>query len=308
MAKIMVIDSSETSLQTLQEFLQRDGHEFIVCQEAQEFQTALEKTKFDLILIDADFEKMYFQNVIQAVNDSKENSKTNMIVSLSSPHPETLHTLTHHGVSSLFVKPYRYQLFKEKIEIALDPHKYENREFDPFILKLFLESAVYIFERMANIRIQSRKPFLKSDNKNLGGVSAVIELKSAQVKGFMAISVSEEILARCLFQIFGKAVPIDASAIQDICGELCNQITGRAKQQFLKSKRMSFEIGVPTIMSASGHLLDYKSSSPILVIPFVFEGTKAIFVEFCLEINVEETERSPEKMQVVVEDGNFILF
>lgn len=308
MAKIMVVDSSETSVQTLQEFLQKDGYEYVICQESLELQKALESTKFDLILIDVDFEKMYFQNVIQAVNESKENSKTNMIVSISQPHPEILHTLTNHGVNSLFVKPYRYHLLKEKIEMALDPNKYAHREFDPFILKLFLESAVYIFERMANIKIQSGKPFLKSDNKNLGGVSAVIELKSAQVKGFMSINVSEEILARCLFQIFGKAVSIDAVAIQDICGELCNQITGRAKQQFLKSKRMSFEIGVPTVMAAAGHLLDYKCSSPILVIPFVFEGTKSIFVEFCLEINAEESERSPEKMQVVVEDGNFILF
>jgi CheY-specific phosphatase CheX len=100
----------------------------------------------------------------------------------------------------------------------------------------------------------------------------------------------------------------DEAALSDMCGELCNQIMGRAKQQFLKKKSMTFEITVPTVLSDPFHILDYKSVSPVLVIPFKLEKIEAIFLEFCLEINDNYDPVAPEKLQVMVEEGQFIQF
>lgn len=108
--------------------------------------------------------------------------------------------------------------------------------------------------------------------------------------------------------MLGPNAVADEAAISDMCGELCNQIMGRAKQQFLKKKSMTFAITVPTILAEQYHILDYKSSAPVLVIPFLFEKVAGIFVEFCLEINETPIAVEPEKLQVIVEEGELILF
>ena len=52
----------------------------------------------------------------------------------------------------------------------------------------------------------------------------------------MSINVTRKILASCLYKMLGPNAVADEAAISDMCGELCNQIMGRAKQQFLKRK------------------------------------------------------------------------
>ena len=164
---------------------------------------------------------------------------------------------------------------------------------------------------MTGTSVVAGKPFLKSGNKSLAEVSAVIGLSSSQIKGSMSINLDRNILARFIFKLFGNAVPADELHITDICGEICNQIMGRAKQQFLKKKNMGFEITVPTVLAEQNHILDYKSASPVLAIPFSFEKNEGIFVEFCLELNDQPTTQVQEESsstQVVVEEGEFILF
>jgi chemotaxis protein CheX len=309
MSKILIADSSPKAIEKLKYYLELDAHEVKFLDENDSVETLLAETKFDVIIIDMQYKTCPSLDIVNFVNKDKQNSYTQMIATTNLANKELLNKFIAAGVTYLFIKPYRYKLLAEKLKRMTAPKQSAHGAFEPLILKIFLESTIHIFETMTGTSVVAGKPFLKSGNKSLAEVSAVIGLSSPQVKGSMSINLDRNILTRFIFKLFGNAVPADELHITDICGEICNQIMGRAKQQFLKKKNMGFEITVPTVLSEHNHILDYKSSSPVLAIPFSFEKNEGIFVEFCLELNDKQTVQIPiESTQVVVEEGEFIQF
>jgi chemotaxis protein CheX len=307
MAKILIAESSQKAAEKLKFYLEKDGHKIKFIEEQDSVEALLAETQYDVIILDIQY-KNNSLNIINTINNDKLNSYTQIIATTSNANKEMLNKYISAGVSYLLLKPFRYHVIAEKIQKILEPQKSAHGAFEPLILKIFLESTIHIFENMTGTVVTAGKPFLKSGNKSLAEVSAVIGLASSQIKGSMSINLDRAILARFLFKLFGNAVPPDEASLTDICGEICNQILGRAKMQFLKKKNMGFEITVPTVLSEPNHILDYKSASPVLVIPFAFEKTEGIFVEFCLEVNDKYTGNKDEVAQVVVEEGEFIQF
>ncbi|WP_338636645.1 chemotaxis protein CheX [Spirobacillus cienkowskii] len=308
MAKLFIAESSKKSIENLSRFLTNDGHEAYFFDNSKPIQEVLNESKFDLAIIDQNFKELSGFDLVSHFIKNQKNANTHIVVTTSSPNKDDLNKFSALGINHLFIKPYRYKLLSDKIKYAINPNKNDHGAFEPEILKIFLESTIHIFDSMGRISIVAGRPFLKSGNQSLSEVSAVIGLSSPQIKGSMSINVTKKILIACIYRMLGPDAKADDTAIADICGELCNQIMGRAKQQFLKKKSMSFEITVPTILADPMHILDYKSNSPVLVIPFLFEKIAGIYVEFCLEINDSYEPVAPEKLQVVVEEGELILF
>ncbi|APJ02772.1 chemotaxis protein CheX [Silvanigrella aquatica] len=308
MAKLFIAESSKKSIENLSHFLSTDGHEAYFFDNSKPLIEVLAESKFDLVVVDHSFKEMSSIDIINSFLKNPAHSNTNIIITTSSPNKEDLNKFSSLGINHIFVKPYRYKLLSEKIQYAINPNKGDHGAFEPDILKIFLESTIHVFESIGSISVNAGKPFLKSGNDSLSEISAVIGLSSSQIKGSMSINVTKKILISCLYKMLGPNAKTDDTAIADMCGELCNQIMGRAKQQFLKKKSMTFEITVPSVLTDPFHILDYKSSSPVLVIPFLFEKVAGIFVEFCLEINDSYEPVAPEKLQVVVEEGQLILF
>lgn len=308
MAKLFIAESSKKSIENLSHFLSIDGHETFFFDNSKSISQILSESKFDIVIVDQNFKEVPCIDIINTFLKHPIHSHTNVILTTSSPNKDDLIKFSTLGINHIFIKPYRYKLLSEKIQYAINPNKGDHGAFEPDILKIFLESTIHIFESMGTKNITAGRPFLKTGNESLSEISAVIGLSSSQIKGSMSINVTKKILSSCLVKMLGTSAKIDDTAIADICGEICNQIMGRAKQQFLRKKSMTFEITVPTVLSDPFHILDYKSSSPVLVIPFLLEKIAGIFVEFCLEINDTHDPIAPEKLKVMVEEGELILF
>ncbi len=308
MAKLFIAESSKKSIENLSHFLSAEGHETTFYEKDVILNDLLNQAKFDVAVIDQNFKDMSYLEIANAFLKNPAHSKTHIIITTSTPNKDDLNKLTALGINYIFIKPYRYKLLSDKIKYAINPNRGDYGAFEPDILKIFLESTIHIFNSIGSITIAAGRPFLKTGNESLSEISAVISLSSPQIKGSMSINVTRKILASCLYKMLGPNAVADEAAISDMCGELCNQIMGRAKQQFLKKKSMTFEITVPTILAEQYHILDYKSSAPVLVIPFLLEKVAGIFVEFCLEINETPVAVEPEKLQVIVEEGELILF
>ncbi|WP_397602057.1 chemotaxis protein CheX [Silvanigrella sp.] len=308
MAKLFVADSSQKSIENLNHFLVADGHEAYFFDNSKALSDILKEYKFDIIIVDQNYKGMPCVDIVNSFLKNPSHSNTHVIMTTSSPNKEDLNKFSSLGINHIFVKPYRYKLLSEKIKYAINPNKGDHGAFEPEILKIFLESTIHIFDSIGNIAIAAGRPFLKTGNDSLSEISAVIGLSSPQIKGSMSINLTKKLLASFLYKMLGPNAIADNLGISDMCGELCNQIMGRAKQQFLKKKGMSFEIAVPSVLSDPYHILDYKSSSPVLVIPFLYEKVACVFVEFCLEINDNYEPVEPEKLQVMIEEGELILF
>ena len=312
MAKILIADSSPKAKEMLHSHLEQESHQVKFLGESDSLETVLSESKYDVIVIDLQYKHIPSLDIVTQIGKDPLNSHTNIIVTTNVANKEVLNKYVSAGVSYVFMKPYRFKVLSDKITKIIEPNSNAHGAFEPLILKIFLESSIHIFEAMTGTVVIAGKPFLKSGNKSLADVSAVIGLSSTSIKGSLSINLNRNILTRFIFKLFGSAVVADEAQINDICGEICNQIMGRAKQQFLKRKNMGFEITVPTVLSDPNHILDYKSASPVLVIPFSFENDEGIFVEFCLEVNDKVFENPPDEKdisnQVVIEEGEFIQF
>ena len=309
MAKLLIVDSSQKAYEKLKFFLEKDSHEVKFLNANDSIETILEKTKFDVIIVDIQYKNCSSLDIVNSVNKDRKNSYTQIIATTNLANKELLNQYIAAGVTYLFIKPYRYKLLSEKIKTIVEPKQNAQGAFEPLILKIFLDATIYILETMTGVHVVAGKPFLKSGNKSLAEVSAVIGLSSAQIKGAMSINFNRDILSQFILKLFGNTVQADEAGIVDICGEICHQIMGRAKQQFLKKKNMVFDVTLPTVLNEENHILDYKSSSPVLAIPFSFDKNEGIYVEFCLDlIDKQISDEFENTHQTVANDGEFIQF
>jgi chemotaxis protein CheX len=310
MPKILVVDDSHDVRHLLSEKLLASGHVVVACETASEALKELEANVFDLSIMDIQLPDMSGLEVISKLLSIPLNSKLPVIVISGLTSRENIVKALNLGVHSFLAKPFSFNVLSEKIENILNPYKSRQGAFDPVIIKIFLEATMHVFHSFASLPLTPGKPYLKSDKVAMNEISAVIGLASPAVKGSMAVNMDRDILVKVLQKLFGtnSGLVIDHDAIKDVCGEMANQILGRAKQQFLRETAMSFEITVPTVVVGKDHILNYKSTSSILVIPFKFDKQN-IFVEFCLELN--DRAREPftrENLIVAVEEGELLLF
>lgn len=286
MADILVLESSQKSLEKLKFFLEKDRHRVKIPQEAESLEKILSEKKFDVIVVDAHYAGCPPADLIEIINKDRLNSYTQTIVTTTFAKNETLNQLISAGVSFLFIKPYRYRLLAQKIQKITQPQEGSQGAFEPLMLKIFLESIQYVLDAVVGTQlITASRPFLKNGRQSLADVSAVMDISSDEISGSIALSFSHDILQKFLFKLFEHEVEYDNKVARDTCLKICHQTITRAKHQFLKKKNIKLESRLPTILSESLHVLDYKMSTPVLVVPFLYEKNPGIFIEFCLRTN-----------------------
>ena len=308
MADVLIADNNEKDRKKLIDFLEKDGFTVFILKTKNELEKMIEEHPFTAIILDHSFEGNDVCDLIQLIHQKSESAQAQVVLTTRISKKDILSKYISLGVNDLLMKPYRYVLLKDKMIQISKFKKGNSGAFDPLILKIFLESTIHIFDVATHFKIVAGKPFLKTENKSLAEIGAMIELRSQQVKGSFSIYLNKNLLKRILFKMLGNKVEGSVAIFADVCCELCNQIVGCAKQQFLKKKSMTFEIAIPSVLTENDSILNYKKTSPTLVIPFFLEKTEPIYVEFCLELNNDIQDEAPEKLKIAVEEGEVLIF
>lgn len=121
--------------------------------------------------------------------------------------------------------------------------------------------------------------FLVANQTALSNLSAVITF-SGDVSGHLMVGLTDDD-ARALYRaFFPGARPVRVDRMEDLVGELCNQILGRINAFFVE-RSVSIQHGTPIFIRAAGSTLRYPGRQPSFAVSLV-RGQTRVSLEYYL--------------------------
>jgi len=143
----------------------------------------------------------------------------------------------------------------------------------------FIESTYHVLETMAKTKAEGGIPYIKKDRIARGVVSAVIGL-TGDVSGTISISFEETCILNIVSNLFNEKVEMN-DEIKDTVGELCNIITGQARQK-LNELGLKVKAGIPELITGKEHSIEHISEDKVIGIPFSCADSN-FTIEVCFE-------------------------
>ena len=144
-----------------------------------------------------------------------------------------------------------------------------------------LNSMVNVLATMAQIDSEPGKPVLKTDDEARGAVTGLIALQGAQVRGSMAISFPQAVIADIVQRMLGEEITEVDETARDLTGEITNMVLGGAKNLF-EQQGYDFGLSLPNVLVGVKHVVEHPYPGPKILLPFQ-TGAGEFYVEICFE-------------------------
>lgn len=182
---------------------------------------------------------------------------------------------TREGASpdSLLPEPFRADELRSAISDLLAEHFYP-----PAIADAVKKAATEVLGSIGGFEVEGGA-FLVANQTALSDLSAVIPFAGG-VSGHLMVGLTTE-NARALYQAALPGVrPIRVDRMEDLVGELCNQILGRINA-FFTERSVSIQHGTPIFIRAAGSTLRYPGRQPSFAVTLV-RGDLRVSLEYYL--------------------------
>lgn len=167
---------------------------------------------------------------------------------------------------SLLPEPVRPDELRSAISELLAEHFYP-----PAIAEAVKRASLEVLGAVPGFQIEGGA-FLVANQTALSDLSAVIPFTGG-VSGHLMVGLTNED-ARAVYQAFLPGVrPIRIDRMEDLVGELCNQILGRINA-FFNERSVSIQHGTPIFIRAAGSTLRYPGRQPSFAVTLVRENTR----------------------------------
>lgn len=149
------------------------------------------------------------------------------------------------------------------------------------LIRPFLESTLNVLKTMAFIDAKPGKPFIKTGPEPSGDVTGVIGLAGEKESASMALVFPSATILEIVSSMLGEEFPEVTGDVLDCVGELTNMISGGARASLAKIG-MKFEMAIPTMIQGHHHIVEHKTSGPVICIPFTIK-TGTFHIEACFK-------------------------
>jgi CheY-specific phosphatase CheX/CheY-like chemotaxis protein len=174
---------------------------------------------------------------------------------------------------SLLPEPFRRDELRAAISELLAEHFYP-----PAIADAVKHAALEVLGAVSGFEVEGGA-FLVANQTALSDLSAVIPF-SGGVSGHLMVGLTKED-ARVLYQAFLPGVqPVRIDRMEDLVGELCNQILGRINV-FFTERSVSIHHGTPIFIRAAGSTLRYPGRQPSFAVTLK-RGETRVALEYYL--------------------------
>ena len=138
--------------------------------------------------------------------------------------------------------------------------------------------------------------FLVANQTALSNLSAVITF-SGDLSGHLMVGLTSED-ARALYEAFLPGIrPVRIDRMEDLVGELCNQILGRINSFFVE-RSLSIQHGTPIFIRAAGSTLRYPGRQPSFAVTLV-KGETHVALEYYLSSFDREKLQAPVNTRIL---------
>lgn len=150
------------------------------------------------------------------------------------------------------------------------------------VVKKVVDAVTNVFSTMAMVEVKPGKPYVKKENSASGDISGIIGFSSpdGKNKGSMSVTFTEKSALGIVSNMFGEEFKELNKEVVDAVGEFTNMISGQARRG-MDEIGLTFEAGIPSVVTGKNHSISHVSSKAILAIPFESQFG-SITVELCL--------------------------
>jgi CheY-specific phosphatase CheX/CheY-like chemotaxis protein len=174
---------------------------------------------------------------------------------------------------SLLPEPVRADELRSAVSELLAEHFYP-----PAIADAVKRAALEVLGNVGGFEVEGGA-FLVANQTALSDLSAVIPFGGG-VAGHLMVGLTNDD-ARALYQAFLPGIrPIRIDRMEDLVGELCNQILGRINS-FFTERSVSIQHGTPIFIRAAGSTLRYPGRQPSFAVTLK-RGETRIALEYYL--------------------------
>jgi CheY-specific phosphatase CheX/CheY-like chemotaxis protein len=174
---------------------------------------------------------------------------------------------------SVLPEPFQRDELRAAISKLLAEHFYP-----PAIADAVKRAALEVLGVVSGFEVEGGA-FLVANQTALSDLSAVIPF-AGDVSGHLMVGLTKDD-ARALYQAFLPGVqPIRIDRMEDLVGELCNQILGRINA-FFTERSVSIQHGTPIFIRAAGSTLRYPGRQPSFAVTLK-RGETRVALEYYL--------------------------
>jgi CheY-like chemotaxis protein/CheY-specific phosphatase CheX len=187
--------------------------------------------------------------------------------------PTPLCSASGTGPDSLLPEPFRVAELQTAISELLAEHFYPKS-----LQEAVKGAALEVLAVVPGLRVDGGA-FLVANQTSLSDLSAVIPF-SGGAAGHLLVAV-DDASARTIHEaLLPGVLPLGVDRMEDLVGELCNQILGRINA-FFAERKVSIVHGTPIFIRAAGSTLRYPGRQPSFALTLAREATR-ITLEYYL--------------------------
>jgi CheY-specific phosphatase CheX len=177
------------------------------------------------------------------------------------------------GPDSLIPEPFRIDSLRSAISELLSEHFYPAA-----VAQAIKDGALEVLSTHGDFRVDGGA-FLVANQSALSDISAVIPFAGG-VAGHLMVGMTREHAATLHASILPAARPARIDQLEDLIGELCNQILGRINIFFVQ-RGLTVLHGTPMFIRAAGSTLRYPGRQPSFAVTLT-RGELRLVLEYYL--------------------------
>lgn len=114
-------------------------------------------------------------------------------------------------------------------------------------------------------RVALSRTTLQSQPVPFGDIAATLAFQGPRIAGHAVVTGDESVFKAVRAACLGRRAAFSGHHLEDLAGELANQVVGRLKSYFI-GQGLPFELGLPMRIRGTGGGLQWSSSHPSLLV------------------------------------------
>lgn len=266
MKSILFIDSDIKFVDLLRPFFPVDSFKITQVGDADRGVDMLRAEQFDIIVANNDAPGVGQFQIVQKVKETVLNRHSTVMV-LFKVVDESLSSRVKHmktvNLESRLTPP--DQLSRKILDLIESTNygKYYSEDMLEAVRRAGSDLIQFFFKE----RPATGLPFVKRVDEQLGYALGSVEIENADYHGVLSISADRTFFEWLNARIFGRLeLPLSDRSIQDLCGEMCNQMTGLAQMNFNRVG-IDVKMGLPKTLCRKAIVFPANGTAPIVAFP-----------------------------------------
>ena len=153
-------------------------------------------------------------------------------------------------------------------------------------INLFIESVQNLFLSMLRCQANPGEVGIADGVGNPGDITALIGL-SGPVRGNVALTFPVKTVLAIVNRMLGSKARVVDDIVADGVAELVNMVAGGAKKKLSSADGPPVDLGLPTVLSGNGYVVQHPSRSRWFEVPFTSD-----LGSFTLQVTFEPQKRA----------------